>query len=128
MAASILKDFPAKEELIMELRQGTQPAPLQVNCHLHTPYSFSAFDSIENIFKQAAKEDLQVLGINDFFLADGFSEFYKHSLDHRIFPLFNIEITGLLRDEQDKDFRVNDPVYNCEVYMTEGCSHIDGML
>ena len=27
-----------------------------------------------------------------------------------------------------KDFRVNDPVYNCEVYMTEGCSHIDGML
>lgn len=24
--------------------------------------------------------------------------------------------------------RLNDPIYNCEVYKSEGCSHVDGFL
>lgn len=27
-----------------------------------------------------------------------------------------------------KKFRANDPVYNCEVYLEEGCAHVDGYL
>jgi len=27
-----------------------------------------------------------------------------------------------------KKFRQNDPVYSCEVYKSEGCSHVDGFL
>lgn len=25
-------------------------------------------------------------------------------------------------------YKLNDPVYSCEVYKSEGCSHIDGIL
>ncbi len=25
-------------------------------------------------------------------------------------------------------YRLNDPVYKCEVYKTKGCSHVDGFL
>lgn len=118
MANYILKDFPGKEELIMRFRQAAEPGPLQVNCHLHTPYSFSIFDNIESIFKQAASENLKVLGINDFFVADGFDEFYRCSLENRIFPMFNIEITGLLQDEQKKNIRVNDPSNPGRIYLS----------
>ena len=113
-----LRNFPGKEELIMEYREKAHPDILEVNCHLHTPYSFSAFNSIESIFEQARNENVNVLGINDFFLADGFEEFYKYSLDYRIFPMFNIEIVGLLQDEQDKNFRINDPRNPGRIYLS----------
>ena len=90
MADYILKDFPAKEELIREYRQSGQTGTLEANCHLHTPYSFSFFDSFQAIFKQALDENVRVLGINDFFLADGYYEFYHSSLESNIFPMFNI--------------------------------------
>lgn len=82
---------------------------LKVNSHIHTPYSFSAFKSIEEAFKLAASEEIKVLGINDFFVTDGFTEFNETALKYRIYPLFNIEFIGLLKEEQDKGIRVNDP-------------------
>ena len=45
---------------------------LNVNGHVHSPYSFCSFDSIEQMFKMANKEDVHVLGINDFFTMDGY--------------------------------------------------------
>ena len=27
-----------------------------------------------------------------------------------------------------KDYRLNDPVYHCEIYIAEGCAHVDGFL
>jgi hypothetical protein len=27
-----------------------------------------------------------------------------------------------------KGIRENDPIYNCQVYNTVGCSHVDGLL
>ena len=82
---------------------------LKVNSHIHTPYSFSAFKSIEEAFELAAKEGIKVLGINDFFVTDGYAEFHETALRYRIYPLFNIEFIGLLSEEQDKGIRVNDP-------------------
>jgi len=105
----ILKDFPDKHELISWFRQhGTTGVP-EINAHLHTPYSFSAFNSVEQIFTMAAAEGISVLGINDFFVTDGYESFYKQSLHSRIFPLFNIEFIGLLVKEQKHNIRVNDP-------------------
>jgi hypothetical protein len=118
MTNFILKDFPEKEELLMAYRQDGHTDNLEVNCHLHSPYSFSSFDSIQAIFKQADDENIKVLGINDFFNADGYEEFYQNSLEHRIFPLFNIEIVGLLKDEQDKNFRINDPNNPGRIYIS----------
>jgi len=109
MSKYLLKDFPPKTELLNWYRQNKTDRIREVNAHLHTPYSFSAFGNVEQIFDMAIHEGISVLGINDFYVADGYEAFYKHSLKTRIFPLFNIEFTGLLAEEQRNDIRVNDP-------------------
>jgi hypothetical protein len=82
---------------------------LNVNAHLHTPYSFSAFDSIEDAVERAADEDVQVLGINDFYSTDGFELWNKECRKRHIYPLFNIELISLQQEDRDNGVRVNDP-------------------
>jgi len=82
---------------------------LDVNAHIHTPYSFSAFDSIKEVFTMAKAEHISVIGINDFFVTEGYEDFCMEALRHRIFPLFNIEFMGLLKEEQKLNIRINDP-------------------
>jgi hypothetical protein len=109
MSDYILKDFPSRRELINWYQQNKTEEVPEINAHLHTPYSFSAFDSVEQIFTMATAEGISVLGINDFFVTDGYEAFYQQSLQSRIFPLFNIEFIGLLVREQKNNIRVNDP-------------------
>jgi hypothetical protein len=90
----------------------------EINGHLHTPYSFCAFDSIEQMFQMAGQEKVIALGINDFFTTDGYVEFEKYAIEDRIFPLFNIEFVGLMKDLQDQEIRVNDPNNPGRVYMS----------
>ena len=82
---------------------------LNVNSHVHTPYSFSAFDNMQELFVKAQQEGVNVLGINDFNGADGFDDFLASRPQYRIFPLFNIELIGLLEEEQKQNIRINDP-------------------
>ncbi len=81
----------------------------KVNNHIHTPYSFSAFKSIKEAFELAENEGIQVLGINDFFVTDGYAKFKEMAEKHRIYPIFNVEFIGLLKEEQAGGIRVNDP-------------------
>ncbi len=90
----------------------------EANGHIHTPYSFSAFSDMNAIFDMAAKENIAALGINDFFVADGYREFYEGSIRNRVFPLFNIEFIGLMKDEQKKGIRINDPQNPGRVYFS----------
>lgn len=95
-----------------------------INGHIHTPYSFSAFENINQAVKLAVKENVKILGINDFFVADGFKEFKKICEAHNIYPLFNIEFIGLIQDFQDKGIRVNDPGNPGRVYFSgKGLHH-----
>ena len=80
----------------------------KVNAHIHTPYSFSSFASIDEIIEAAVKENIQVLGINDFNTLDGFHEWATKCFKAWIFPLFNIEMIGLNRDDLEAGRRVND--------------------
>jgi hypothetical protein len=105
----IFSDFPAREELLRWQQGQSVSRVLSVNGHVHTPYSFSAFEDIGELFIKASKEGIKVLGINDFYTADGYADFYRLACQHRIFPLFNIELIGLLIEEQQKGIRVNDP-------------------
>jgi hypothetical protein len=118
MSKNNLKDFPDSSALLFDYQSLGAKDLLQVNAHLHTPYSFSYFNSIPAIFQQAAAEDVRVLGINGFFMADGFREFYEEGLKTRIFPLFNIEIVGLMLKEQYNRFRINDPVNPGRTYLS----------
>ena len=80
-----------------------------VNAHLHTPYSFSAFENLTDALDKAADEDVKIVGINDFYSMDGYVEWNKESLKRHLYPLFNIEFISLQQEDQDKGIRVNDP-------------------
>jgi hypothetical protein len=57
----------------------------------------------------AVNEDIKILGINDFYVIDGYDEFARLARQNNIFPLFNIEAIALSKDLQEKGIRVNDP-------------------
>ena len=80
-----------------------------INAHLHTPYSFSAFENLTEALEKAADEDVKIVGINDFYSMDGYEEWKRESLKRHLYPLFNIEFISLWKEEQDKGIRVNDP-------------------
>ena len=80
-----------------------------INGHIHTPYSFSAFSEIEQAFSMAKSEKVDVLGINDFYVTDGYNEFNRLAAQYRIFPLFNVEFIALNKEWQAVGIRVNDP-------------------
>jgi hypothetical protein len=103
------KDYPGKKELIQAFNGKENGFPLKTNNHIHTPYSFSAFQSIEEAVRMASGEGVKVLGINDFYVTDGYEEFIGLCNRYRIFPLLNIELIGISRADQQAGIRVNDP-------------------
>jgi DNA polymerase III alpha subunit len=104
-----LTQFPSPEEMKKRLHHVTFPEYREVNGHIHTPYSFSAFTDLDSLFSTARNEEIKLLGINDFYVTDGYLEFYKGCISNGIFPLFNIEFIGLMKDEQKHGIRINDP-------------------
>ena len=114
---SIFAAFPGKTSLLTEAK--SKPTnTLLVNGHFHTPFSFSAFTEIEQVFKMAEAEGVQVLGINDFYTTDGYAEFADLAAKYKIFPLFNIEFMSLQKDLQDAGVRVNDPANPGRTYFS----------
>ena len=121
---SIFTNYPNRQVLEDELKQKGKQEVLLVNGHFHTPFSFSAFTEIEQAFQMAEAEAVQVLGVNDFYTTDGYSEFTQLAQKYRIFPLYNIEFMALQRDLQEQGVRVNDPANPGRTYMSgKGLSH-----
>ena len=82
---------------------------LKVNNHIHTPHSFSAFRNIREAVEMASMEEVGVLGINDFYVTDGYGEFIRQCREFRVFPLLNVELIGISKADQEKGIRINDP-------------------
>lgn len=82
---------------------------IDVNAHLHTPYSFSAFKDVKQALDMAAAEKVGVVGINDFYSLDGYKEWSEECGKRHLFPLFNIEFISLNVEDQRNGVRVNDP-------------------
>ena len=80
-----------------------------VNAHLHTPYSFSAFSSIDEALDRALKEGVKVVGINDFYSMEGYGAWNAGCMLRGLFPLFGIEFISLNEEDQAAGLRVNDP-------------------
>lgn len=104
-----ISQMPSKTELLDWFKKNGKNAVLDVNAHIHTPYSFSAFENIPQTFNMAAEEGVSVLGINDFYTMDGYAEFNEQAEKSSVFPLFNIEFIGLNQEDQKNGIRVNDP-------------------
>jgi len=66
----------------------------------------------------AKNEKIALLGINDFYVTDGYDAFLKGSVNNNIFPLFNIEFIGLLKEEQKNGIRINDPNNPGRIYFS----------
>lgn len=115
---NILKNFPARDEILEWYSKQPQEDYYLVNGHLHTPYSFSAFSQVSELFDYARQEDIKVIGINDFNAADGYDEFYRFSAEQKRFPLFNIEFMGLIKEEQQAGVRINDPNNPGRIYFS----------
>ena len=65
----------------------------------------------------AVNEEIKVLGINDFYVTDGYDEFAALARRNSIFPLFNIETIALSKELQDRGIRVNDPNNPGRIYL-----------
>lgn len=110
--------FPAKEELENTVVSESDKSTPDVNAHMHTPFSFSAFDSIPQAVEMAAKEGVQVVGINDFYTTRGYDEWAENCLKFGLFPLFNVEFVGLSPDDQKNNIRINDPGNPGRIYLS----------
>lgn len=115
---SLFISFPDRQTLLGQFREKGEPKILLVNGHFHTPFSFSAFTEIEQVFTMARAEGVQVLGINDFYTTDGYAEFAELAKKYKIFPLFNIEFMALQKDLQEAGVRVNDPANPGRTYFS----------
>lgn len=115
---NFLAGYPPIEKLVKELQEKTFPEYRESNGHIHTPYSFSAFSNLDKVFEMAKNENIAVLGINDFFVTDGYDAFNTGCIKNHIFPLFNIEFIGLLKQEQEKGIRINDPNNPGRIYFS----------
>ena len=82
---------------------------VNVNAHLHTPYSFSAFDKLNDALDRAVAENVRVVGVNDFYSTDGYKEWNDGCRSRKLFPLFTVEFISLQQQDQAAGVRVNDP-------------------
>ena len=115
---NLLSELPWLDKIHNDMNGISVPAFREVNSHIHTPYSFSAFDNLDTAFSMAKEEKIAVLGINDFFVTDGYEAFGSGCFKNNIFPLFNIEFIGLLKEEQKKGIRINDPNNPGRIYFS----------
>ena len=91
---------------------------MNVNAHLHTPFSFSAFDSVGQALDMAAAQDVKIVGINDFYTTDGYAEWSEGCRARGLYPLFNIEMISLDEAFQREGVRVNDPANPGRTYIS----------
>jgi hypothetical protein len=115
---SFLEQFPDRTTLLESYPPDHPIVPLKVNNHIHSPYSFSAFSTIEEAVQMADSEDVKILGINDFYVTEGYGEFIEKCRKHHIFPLLNIELIGISRKDQQSGIRVNDPGNPGRIYIS----------
>jgi len=110
--------FPKPENLIQNEVQLNSWTSVKVNAHLHSPFSFSAFDDIPSALDLAVAEGVKIVGINDFNSAEGYSQWAAGCNERALFPLFNIEFICLNSNDQAKGIKVNDPSNPGRTYLS----------
>lgn len=88
-----------------------------VNTHIHSPYSFSSFESIWQAVLQAKEQSVCALGINDFNTAEGYDEFASACNEIGVYPIFNIEFITLNQEDKENRLHWNDPINPGIIYL-----------
>lgn len=110
--------YPEPEILFKDAEDFNENKMPLTNGHLHSPYSFSAFNSVDEAVTLAAEQGLTVAGINDFNTVQGYPDWSRACTNHNIAPLFNIEMIGLNREDQANKIKVNDPANPGRTYIS----------
>ncbi|MBS2212707.1 hypothetical protein KEM09_14910 [Carboxylicivirga mesophila] len=92
--------------------------PLKVNNHIHTPFSFSAFGSIDEALDQAVEENVQVVGVNDFYTFEAYPQWCDGAIKRGLFPLLNVEFIGINREDKKSGLLINDPSNPGRIYIS----------
>ncbi len=90
---------------------------MKTNLHVHTPHSFSYFDSVSSLVAAAKGKNIGVLGINDFYTAEGFEEFTACCLREGIYPVYGLEVMVIEQGDKEKGILWNDPHNPGRVYL-----------
>ncbi|MBA7637921.1 hypothetical protein ES703_45570 [subsurface metagenome] len=85
---------------------------------MHTPYSFSAFETVDQAVRLAVKQNVRIIGVNDFYTTSGYTSWAEACTNFKAFPLFNIEFIGLSKTDQNKSIRINDPNNPGRIYIS----------
>ena len=109
-ALAALKGLGTPEEMRGLAAEGygaTEPLP--ANTHIHLPPNFSAFESVQQAIDLAAKEDIGLLGVSNYYDYEVYGDFVERAQVKGIFPLFGLEIICMQDDLRTAGVKVNDP-------------------
>src|SRR5262245_5073633 len=99
---------PAEIRSLAERGYGPTVPP-RVNAHIHLPPNFSAFESVSQAVELAAKQEIGVLGVSNYYDYDVYGEFVELAGRRGMFPLFGLEIISMQDSLRDAGIKVNDP-------------------
>lgn len=116
MLSSIFEDYPDVDKIISWYQSQAKLNIADTNLHIHTPYSFSAFNSVSEAVKLAHDQGVVVLGISDFNTTKGYDEFTKECKNAKVFPAYGMETIALSTEDQKNGIRWNDPSNPGRIY------------
>jgi len=118
---------PADIRALAERGDG-RAVPRRANAHIHLPPNFSAFQSVQQAVDLAAKEEIGVLGVSNYYDYEVYGDFVERARARGIFPLFGLEIMCMQDDLRDAGVKVNDPGNPGKTYLCgKGITRFDEM-
>ncbi|MBN2513782.1 MAG: hypothetical protein JXB18_12660, partial [Sedimentisphaerales bacterium] len=88
-----------------------------VNSHIHLPPNFSAFDTVEQAVGLAAEQNVQIVGLSNYYDYAVYEDFGVMARHNKIFPLFGLEIISMQQSLLKLGVRVNDPANPGKTYI-----------
>lgn len=114
---NFLSNFPPPEKLVKEIQNIPVPDYRESNGHFKPPFPLTKDHYLDSVLRIAKEDQIAVLGINNFYVTEGFDSFYKGCVENGIFPQFNMEFAGLMKEEQEKGIRINDTENPGRIYI-----------
>ncbi|MBV9124558.1 MAG: hypothetical protein JO112_14465 [Planctomycetes bacterium] len=116
-ALTELRDLGSVAQMEALAGDGVGTPRLKVNAHLHLPPNFSAFQSVPELVDLAARQEIGVLGVSNYYDYEVYGDFARLARQQRIFPLFGLEIICRVEDLVEKGVRINDPTNPGKFYL-----------
>ena len=110
-------DRMTRQATLSKLTKGDRPALTGTNTHVHTPASFSAFQSVEEAVYLAWSEGIEVFGINDHYTVDGLDDFRAACAIAGIPATLSIESVAVDRELAEQGVLCNDPGNPGRIYL-----------